>query len=89
MDRIEFSARDASAQFPGARQYRIACAHGVSSAIVLPGASPLADALVVDLIVPGHQRRHGCSCELDVAPQVFATATIEPAPAVLASPFLA
>ena len=89
MDRIEFTARDASAQFPGARQYRIACAHGVSSATVLPGASPLADVLVVDLILPAHQRRHGCSCELGVAPRTFTTVTIESAPAVLASPYLA
>lgn len=89
MDRIEFTARDATSPWPGAREYRIACAHGVSSATVLPGASPLADVVVVDLIVPGHQRRHGCSCELGVDPRVSSTLASEPAQAVLAGPFLA
>jgi hypothetical protein len=89
MDRIEFTVRDATTTWPGARQYRIACAHGVSSATVLPGASPLADLIVVDLIVPGHQRRHGCSCEIDVARAAIETVSIGAAAPALATAFLA
>lgn len=63
MDRIELSITDATRLWPGTRLYRIACPHGVSSAAVLPGPKPLADTVMLDLIVPGHRRRHGCACE--------------------------
>jgi hypothetical protein len=62
MNRTEMTVRDAPGFWPGARVYRLACRHGVSSAALVPGRKPLADGVVFDLVVPGHQRRYGCTC---------------------------
>ena len=74
MSRVELSVTDATRLWPGTRLYRVACPHGVSSAAVLPGATPVADEVVLDLILPGHQRRHGCACEPAAQPMVAADA---------------
>ena len=58
----ELTVRDAPAFLPGARVYRVACRHGASSAALIPGAKALDDGVVFDLVLPGHQRRFGCTC---------------------------
>jgi hypothetical protein len=58
----ELTVRDAPGLWPGARVYRLACRHGVSSAALVPGRKPLADGVVADLVLPGHHRRYGCGC---------------------------
>jgi hypothetical protein len=59
---MEFIARDAPALGPGVRRYSIACAHGASSAVVLPGRKPLADLVVLDLMLASHRVRQRCQC---------------------------
>lgn len=61
-DHVELAARDAPAMWPGARAYQVTCPHGVTSAAVIPGATPLGDLAVFDLVLPGHHRRLGCRC---------------------------
>lgn len=62
MDQTELTVRDAPGFWPGARVYRVACRHGASSAALVPGPKQVADAVVFDLVLPGHQRRFGCTC---------------------------
>ena len=62
MSGMEFMATDEPAMGPNVRRYRIACAHGASSAVVLPGHKPLADLVVLDLMLAGHHRRERCHC---------------------------
>lgn len=62
MPGMEFSARDEPALGPNVRRYRIACDHGISSALLLPGRDPLADLAVLDLMLPGHHGKRGCHC---------------------------
>ena len=59
----EFTARDDPALGPAARVYRLACAHGVSSALLMRGARPLDDGVVLDLLLAGHHRSRQCGCE--------------------------
>jgi hypothetical protein len=60
--RIEFMARDEPTVGPNVRRYLITCAHGSSSALLLPGRKPLADLAVLDLMLAGHHRRQRCQC---------------------------
>lgn len=62
MDQAELTVREAPGFWPGARVYRLACRHGVSSAALVPGRKPLAHGVVFDIVLPGHHRRHGCGC---------------------------
>ena len=62
MPALEFMARDEPVLGPNIRRYRVACAHGVSSALLLPGRRPLADLAVFDLLLAGHHGRQGCHC---------------------------
>ena len=62
MSAMEFMARDEPALGPKVRRYRIACAHGTSSAVLLPGRKPLADLTVLDLMLAGHHRTQRCQC---------------------------
>jgi hypothetical protein len=62
MSAMQLTVQDAPGFFPGSRVYRLACGHGVSSAALVPGQKPISDATVVDLVLPGHHRRYGCSC---------------------------
>jgi hypothetical protein len=62
MSAMEFKAHDEPALGPSARRYSVACAHGASSAVLLPGRKPLADLVVLDLMLAGHQRRQRCQC---------------------------
>jgi hypothetical protein len=62
MSAIEFKAGDEPSLGPNVRRYSIACAHGASSAVVLPGRKPLADLVVLDLMLAGHHRRQRCHC---------------------------
>lgn len=59
---LEVVARDVLGVAPGTRAYSVRCPHGATSAALLPGATPLDDAIVVDLVLPGHRRRLGCTC---------------------------
>lgn len=63
MNQTELTVRDAPGLCPGARVYRLTCPHGISSAALVPGAKPLADVVVLDVVLPGHHRRYRCSCE--------------------------
>lgn len=62
MSDLTLTVRDASALGSGARAYRAACAHGVSSALLLPGRKPLADLAVFDFLSAGHRTEHRCQC---------------------------
>jgi hypothetical protein len=62
MSDMEFRVLDEPALGPNVRRYRVACAHGVSSAVVLPGRKPLADLAVLDLMLAGHHTRQRCLC---------------------------
>jgi hypothetical protein len=62
MSALEFMALDEPTQGRNVRSYRIACAHGASSAVLLPGRRPLADVAVLDLMLAGHHGRQRCQC---------------------------
>jgi hypothetical protein len=62
MSALEFMARDEPALGPNVRHYRIACAHGTSSAVLLPGRRPLADLALLDLMLAGHHSKQRCRC---------------------------
>jgi hypothetical protein len=61
-----FTAHDDLALGPAARVYRLACAHGVSSALLMSGG-PIDDGVVLDLLLAGHRRSRGCRCESPAA----------------------
>ena len=63
MNQTELTIRDVPGLCPGARVYRLTCRHGSSSAALVPGAKPLSDVVVLDVVLPGHHRRYRCSCE--------------------------
>jgi hypothetical protein len=62
MSAMEFKAQDEPALGPNVRRYSIACAHGASSAVLLPGRKPFADLAVLDLMLAGHHSRQRCLC---------------------------
>lgn len=62
MSAMEFKAQEAPALGPNVRSYSIACAHGASSAVLLPGRKPLGDRAVLDVMLAGHHRRQHCRC---------------------------
>jgi hypothetical protein len=62
MSAMEFKAQDEPALGPNVRRYSIACAHGASSAVLLPGRKPVTDVVVLDLMLAGHHRRKRCQC---------------------------
>jgi hypothetical protein len=62
MTEMPLSIRETPGPFPGSRVYRIACRHGVSAAALVPGIKPVPGSLVLDLVLPGHNRRYGCRC---------------------------
>lgn len=74
MEQTELIVRDAPGFWPGARVYRLACEHGVSSAALVPGRKPIDDGVVLDLVLPGHHRRYACSCMPTAEVRVPATA---------------
>jgi len=59
---MTFIASDAQSMGPGVRRYSIECDHGASSALLLPGDKPLADLVVLDMLLVGHHRRQRCQC---------------------------
>ena len=73
MAAMEFQALDEPALGPSVRRYSIACAHGASSALLLPGRKPLADLVVLDLMLAGHHRRQRCEC-VPVVPALLTAA---------------
>lgn len=58
----EFTARDDPSLGSGARVYRLACTHGVSSALLLQGRRPVSDRVVLDMLLTGHHRSRLCQC---------------------------
>ena len=66
MSVMQFEATDVPALGPSVRRYSIACDHGASSAVLLPGRKPLADLIVLDLLLVGHRRRQRCACILPI-----------------------
>lgn len=62
MSVMQFEATSVPALGPSVRRYSIACDHGASSAVLLPGRRPLADLIVLDLLLAGHHRRQRCQC---------------------------
>ncbi len=62
MSSMEFKVRDEPALGQSVRRYRIACSHGTSSAVLLPGRKPFADLAVLDLMLAGHHSRQRCQC---------------------------
>jgi len=65
MTEMPLNLRETPGSFPGSRVYRIACRHGVSAAAVVPGGKPVPGPIVLDLVLPGHNRRYGCTCGPD------------------------
>ncbi len=64
---------DVPAFASGARRYRLDCAHGSTSVVLLPGRSPIGDVVAVEMLVLRHSRSTGCQCarampEPDVSP---------------------
>ncbi len=59
---MEFIAGDAPALGPHVRRYSISCAHGASSALLLPGRKRLADLAVLHFMLAGHHSRQRCQC---------------------------
>ena len=59
----EFTAHDDPALGPAARVYRLACSHGVSSALLMHGTGPIDDGVVLELLLAGHRRSRACRCE--------------------------
>jgi hypothetical protein len=66
MSLTQLTVRDEPGFFPGSRVYRLACRHGVSSAVLVPGLTPISDSTVAELVLPGHHRRYGCRCPAGV-----------------------
>lgn len=62
MSSMEFRVREEPDLGPSVRRYRIACLHGASSAVLLPGRKPLADLAVLDVLLAGHHRKLSCAC---------------------------
>ncbi len=62
MPGMDFKVRDEPALGDHVRRYSIACDHGVSSALLLPGSGPLADLAVLDVLLAGHHRKQRCRC---------------------------
>lgn len=62
MSLMHFEATNVPALGPSVRRYSMACDHGASSAVLLPGRKPLADLIVLDLMLAGHHRRQRCQC---------------------------
>ncbi len=62
MSDMEFRVREEPALGPNVRHYRVACAHGVSSAVLLPGRNALADLAVLDFLLAGHHTKQRCLC---------------------------
>ncbi len=58
----EFTARDDPALGPGSRVFRLACPHGVSSALLMGGVREVDDGVVLDLLLAGHRRSCACGC---------------------------
>ncbi len=58
----EFTVRAAPGAGADAHLYRLACTHGVSSALRLGRAGEASDQLVLALLLPGHHRATGCTC---------------------------
>ena len=67
MHQTELTVREAPDLWPGTRVYRLACEHGTSAAALVPGAKPLADTVVFDLVLSGHHRRYRCTCAPELA----------------------
>jgi hypothetical protein len=59
---MELEVRAEPALGPDVRRYRVACAHGASSAVLIPGRERLVDLAVLDLLLAGHHRRQRCQC---------------------------
>lgn len=55
----------------GARRYRLDCAHGSTSVLLLPGRSPVGEAVAVDMLVLRHGRSTSCECADAMAGPVF------------------
>lgn len=69
MDQADFLVRDDPRIGPGAKRILLECAHGRTSAVVLPGRKPLADLVVLDLLKIRHDRRQGCDCTAVIRPK--------------------
>jgi len=62
VSQILYTTRDDLPFAPGARGYQIACEHGASSAVMLPGRKPLDDQVIFDVLLVGHRRARQCAC---------------------------
>ena len=66
--------RDAPAVQPGAKRYRIDCAHGSTWAVILPGRSSLGEVVGLQMLTMRHDRQNGCRCSHELRPQYAGTA---------------
>ena len=69
MGQADFLVRDDPRIGPGAKRILLECAHGRTSAVVLPGRKPLADLVVLDLLRIRHDRQQGCDCTSVIRPK--------------------
>jgi hypothetical protein len=65
---------DVPAVASGARRYRLDCAHGSTSVLLLPGRSPIGDVVAVEMLVLRHCRTTGCQCASTMPEPVFGPA---------------
>lgn len=63
---------------PGVRRYRLDCAHGSTSALLLPGRSPVGDLVALEMLALRHRRSTGCGCA-DVMPEPIFSPVLTPA----------
>ena len=62
MSEMTFVAEDEPGLGTSVRRYRVACAHGASWAVLVPGQKALADLVVFDLLLVRHHRTQRCQC---------------------------
>ena len=62
MSGAELSIGEAPAMGPGAKHYRLECAHGRTSVVLLPGSSALGDLIALQMLVVRHGGENGCRC---------------------------
>ena len=69
MARASLVIGDAPAVEPGAKRYRLACPHGSTWAVVLPGRSALGEVVALQMLTMRHDRQNGCRCSHELRPQ--------------------
>lgn len=68
---------DVPAIAPDARGYRLDCAHGSTSVVMLPGRSPIGEVVALDMLAVRHRRTIGCACADEMPERVVNPALMQ------------